>query len=115
MIETLGKLPGDGATHDIQAQDWKKLVDILPAGHSDVEASKIRKMFYPSAQDPDRSGLETCRRSGFLEALNGRDYRALYEFLIERPGFSFPNVHELLRTTKEDGLIIMEVMEHVVR
>lgn len=116
MITTLGRLPGD-ASHYVQAQDWEKLATTLSTRTTDVEVAKIRRLFYPSKteQKADPTVPGKRRRAGFLEALNDAGYRTLYQFLIESPHFSFPDVHRLIRTPKDEGQIMMDIMAHVVR
>lgn len=116
VITTLGKLPGD-ASHYIQARDWERLAAILPTRNTDVQVATIRHLFYPSKaeQDSNPTAPGTRRHTGFLEALDDKGYRAFYEFLIESPYFTFPDVHKLLRTPKGEGQMMMDVMTHVVR
>ncbi|RMJ17726.1 hypothetical protein CDV36_002609 [Fusarium kuroshium] len=106
-LESLSELPKECA-YSLQASDWAKLAEALPNGHTEME---VRRLFYPS-QPSDESNL--TRRQGLLSELNDDAYTRVYRRIVDRPGLVFPDVQKLLKTTKEEGRIMMQVLTHVV-
>ncbi|RSL74742.1 hypothetical protein CEP53_000009 [Fusarium sp. AF-6] len=72
---------------------------------------EVRRLFYPG-QPSDESNL--TRRQGLLSELNDDAYTRVYRRIVDRPGLVFPDVQKLLKTTKEEGRIMMQVLTHVV-
>ncbi|RSM02009.1 hypothetical protein CDV31_011092 [Fusarium ambrosium] len=106
-LESLSELPKE-CVYSLQASDWAKLAEALPNGHTEME---VRRLFYPS-QPSDEFNL--TRRQGLLSELNDDAYTRVYRRIVDRPRLVFPDVQKLLKTTKEEGRIMMQVLTHVV-
>ncbi|KAF7561207.1 hypothetical protein G7046_g2927 [Stylonectria norvegica] len=116
VLDTLREMPGN-MPNTLSATDWAKMVTALPNGYSAME---VKTLFYPGQQEKvepvteeaPSEGLE--RRKDFLEEVCHRDYHRLCHYLSQRLETRFPDVQRLLKTTKEEGKIMMQVMTHVV-
>ena len=107
MLSTLTQLPGVPADK-LSAADWAMFSTSLPAGYTDAQAAEL---FYPGRE----AGTATRRRPDFLAMLGDDDYRKVYEHVAgSRPRLRFVDVQSLLRTSKEDGRVMVQVLSHVV-
>lgn len=80
----------------------------------------MTELFYPGQREesdslvPDMHGTVLQRRRGFLEEMSSDAYHSVYHHICEHPEIVFSDVQKLLKTTKEEGRIMMQVMTHVV-
>lgn len=120
-LDTLRDLP-QSAADTIQSSDWAKLADRL---HGDsYGAAEIRQLFYPSkdsdGNDPARVTTlptpETSRQARFFSSLDSKEYYNLYVHVLQHnPPLSFPDVQSFLGIKRDEGEIMIKVMDHVVR
>ncbi|KAF2178765.1 hypothetical protein K469DRAFT_598717, partial [Zopfia rhizophila CBS 207.26] len=54
-------------------------------------------------------------REGFLAVLSNESYYHVYDTVVTTSRITFPDVHGLLKTTKDEGRIMMRVMSYVVQ
>ncbi|KAH6880649.1 hypothetical protein B0T10DRAFT_411653, partial [Thelonectria olida] len=116
VLNVLENLPGDTA-EQVHATDWAKIAATLPLNHT---VTDVKRLFYPeelkepnsSAYGQHRGALR--RREGFLDEMDDVDYEAVYHHISKQPEMEFPEVQKLLKTTKEEGRIMMQVMTHVI-
>ncbi|KAF2176502.1 hypothetical protein K469DRAFT_606923, partial [Zopfia rhizophila CBS 207.26] len=54
------------------------------------------------------------RREGFLTALNNEAYQRAYDLVVTTTEISFPDVHGLLKTTKDKERTMMRVISYIV-
>lgn len=107
VLSTLMQLPGVPADK-MPAADWAMLSTSLPAGYTDAQAGEL---FYPGQE----ASTATRRRPDFLAMLGDDDYRKVYERIAGgRPRLRFVDVQSLLRTSREDGRVMVQVLGHVV-
>ena len=92
---------------EILAEDWARLSASLPVGYTDAH---VHELFYLDGE----SRTVTKRRPGFLSMLADETYGKVYEQIRKTPRLQFVIVHGLLRTSKEDGRIMVQVLNHVV-
>ncbi|KAH7471456.1 hypothetical protein FOMA001_g13813 [Fusarium oxysporum f. sp. matthiolae] len=125
ILETLRALPAS-ASESIQISDWTMLACSLRSDTYD--ATDVHQVFYPkedsnngesnpnlSASSTIKSGPKTPRRSGFLSSLDKETYDHLCHYLQQNLTLRFPDLQPLLRIKKEEGEIMAQVMDHVVR
>lgn len=117
-LATLEALPGDG-DKNVHRTDWDKLVASLPTDRVRDKARVIRTFFYPpqgkkSASAASSAGSTGPRRNGLLKGFSSDDYRRVCEYLVENPSTAFPNVSAILTLRKEEGSLLVHIMEHVV-
>ncbi|KAG7425014.1 hypothetical protein Forpi1262_v014198 [Fusarium oxysporum f. sp. raphani] len=93
------------------------------------DATDVHQVFYPkednkngdgnpnkpSASSTAKSVPKASRRSGFLSSLDKEAYDGLCRHLQQNLTLRFPDVQPLLRIKKEEGEIMTQVMDHVVR
>ncbi|KAH7142822.1 hypothetical protein B0J13DRAFT_51061 [Dactylonectria estremocensis] len=116
VLNTLNDLPGNSADN-VYTTDWAKIVATFPVGYS---AREVKRLFYPRqleesdslVQDMHGHGLR--RRSGFLEEMSDDAYHSVCHHICGHREMLFPDVQKLLRTTKEEGRTMMQVMTHVI-
>jgi hypothetical protein len=106
VLSTLAQLPGIPAD-EMAAADWALLSESLPDGYTDTH---VRELFYPDRE----SGAAAKRRPGFLSVLGDDAYKQVHERIRGTPRLRFVNVHSLLRTSKEDGRVMVQVLNHVI-
>ncbi|KAJ9413916.1 hypothetical protein QL093DRAFT_2569888 [Fusarium oxysporum] len=88
VLETLRALP-TSTSESIQISDWNVLAGSLKSDTYD--AADVHQVFYP------KGAATTARRSGFLSSLDKEAYDAL------------------LKIKKEEGEVMAQVIDHVVR
>jgi hypothetical protein len=94
------------------------------------DATDVHQVFYPRedsknhgdsnpgepvASSTVKPAPKTNRRSGFLSALDKEAYDSLCRHLKQNLALRFPDVQPLLQIKKEEGKIMAQVMDHVVR
>jgi len=77
----------------------------LPRGRS---PQQVQDIFYP----PGR--VTATRRADFLSTLDDKTYRQTCEHISVSSDTRFPDVCQLLKTTKDEGRIMMRAISHVV-
>lgn len=104
------------AVDNVYAPDWAKL-----AGLPDAYAqSEVLQLFYPKEGDeaiasvPKGVQIGLRRRKGFLQEASDEAYHKMFQRISGGPRLRFRDVQGLLRTTKDEGRIMMQVMMHVV-
>ncbi|KAI8665188.1 hypothetical protein NCS56_00954000 [Fusarium sp. Ph1] len=107
VLKSLAELPGECAD-SLHASDWAKLAEALPIGRTEMD---VQQLFYPSQAKNESS---TTRYHGFFLELGDEAYSRTYHRIVDCPRLVFPNVQKLLKTTKEEGRIMMQVLTHVV-
>ncbi|KAJ4211589.1 hypothetical protein NW759_012500 [Fusarium solani] len=107
VLESLAELPEECAD-SLQASDWAKLAEALPTGHPEMH---VQRLFYPG-QAKGESRATRCH--GLFLELGDEAYSRTYHRIADRPRLVFPNFQKLLKTTKEEGRIMMQVLTHVV-
>ncbi|EXA30946.1 hypothetical protein FOVG_17723 [Fusarium oxysporum f. sp. pisi HDV247] len=126
ILETLRALPVS-TSESIQISDWTMLARSLRSDAYD--ATDVHQVFYPkednkngdgnpnkpSASSTAKSVPKASRRSGFLSSLDKEAYDGLCRHLQQNLTLRFPDVQPLLRIKKEEGEIMTQVMDHVVR
>lgn len=118
VLETLKTLPGDGESK-VQKADWDKLVANLPRDKDIDKTRIIRDFFYPPRGKKTKSasrsgGGTTSRRGELLVSLSNDEYKAVCDFLVEHPRTAFPDASAFFNIRKEEGGVMVQVMEHVV-
>jgi hypothetical protein len=73
----------------------------------------IQRLFYPESEGNTEMNIPELRRQDFFPTADNKVYEKLYEFTLSRPDLSFPNIHSLLKTTKQEGKVMSIVMSHV--
>lgn len=114
------------ASDSIQISDWTMLACSLKSDTYD--ATDVHQVFYPkedgnngdstpnsSAPSTVKPVQKTSRRSGFLSSLDKEAYDSLCRHLQQNLTLRFPDVQPLLRIKKEEGEVMAQVMDHVVR
>ncbi|KAF4459450.1 hypothetical protein FALBO_13802 [Fusarium albosuccineum] len=115
VLKSLGDLPGE-CIDSLHASDWAKLAAALPKGYTSTD---VQKLFYPERTDElqlpsqERHQSGETHHKGFLLELSDESYSQVYRHILDRPT-PFPDVKRILRITKEEGRILMQVMTHVV-
>ncbi|UPK91321.1 hypothetical protein LCI18_002256 [Fusarium solani-melongenae] len=114
VLETLKTLPTPAA-ESIQVSDWAKLVTGL--GNNTYTATDVRRLFYPrDSSDGDDSAAPTSRQASFFGSLDKKSYHDLFRHVLQHhPALPFPDVQSLLGIKKDEGKIMIRVMDHVVR
>ena len=105
-LRTLEGLPGNVAKV-LSADDWKLLVAEAPLGAS---RQAREELFFPAQSN----GAGRRRRKGFLERVSDSDYKDIFEHVLSDLSLEFPDIASLLKTSKSEGKIIAQVVEHVV-
>ena len=105
-------LPAKDAAKRLHAGDWQRLVTMRPEGHGNAPKSAMQQCFFPSREGKPRIGGHRPR--GFLSAFTDEEYKDTYRFLVDNPSIFFPDVRALLRTSKEEGRMMIQVLTHVV-
>lgn len=88
----------------------------MPQPYSQSDASRL---FYPTEGEAVNAvslgQLEDRprRRKGFLQEASDEDYQRIYARVASSP-LPFPDVQALLKTSKDEGRVMMQVMTHVV-
>jgi hypothetical protein len=67
-------------------------------------------LFYPDRE----SRATTKRRPGFLSVLGDDAYEQVYKCIRETPRLRFVNMHSMLRTSKENSRVMVQVLNHVI-
>ncbi|EGU83467.1 hypothetical protein FOPG_18980 [Fusarium oxysporum f. sp. conglutinans race 2 54008] len=125
-LETLRALPAS-APDSIKISDWTMLACSLKSDTYD--AADVHQVFYPkeesnnngdnnptsSAPSTTKPAQKTSRRSGFLSLLDKEAYDSLCRHLKQNLTLRFPDVQPLLQIKKEEGEVMAQVMDHVVR
>ncbi|KAM0361982.1 hypothetical protein ACHAO7_011539 [Fusarium culmorum] len=126
VLETLRALPAS-TSESIQISDWNVLAGSLKSDTYD--AADVRQVFYPkgdgnnnddsnSSPSPPstiKPAQKTARRSGFLSSLDKEAYDGLCRHLQQNLTLRFPDVQPLLKIKKEEGEVMAQVIDHVVR
>ncbi len=73
----------------------------------------IQKLFYPESESNTEINIPELRPRDFFPMADNKTYKKLYEFMLSRPDLSFPNIHSLLKTTKQEGKVMSIVLSHV--
>ena len=81
-------------------------------GHGNAPKFAVQECFYPSREGKPRIGSH--RPQGFLSAFTDEEYKDTYRFLVDDSSITFPDVRALLRTSKEEGRMMIQVLTHVV-
>lgn len=93
------------------------------------DAADVHQVFYPkgggnsnddstsspSAPSTIKPVQKTARRSGFLSSLDKEAYDGLCRHLQQNLTLRFPDVQPLLKIKKEEGEVMAQVIDHVVR
>ncbi|KAL6366314.1 hypothetical protein LRP88_00062 [Fusarium phalaenopsidis] len=69
----------------------------------------------PSVPSTGKPSTKATRRTGFLTSLDKEAYDSLCRHLQQNLTLRFPDVQPLLRIKKEEGEVMAQVMDHVVR
>ncbi|KAF5002984.1 hypothetical protein FDECE_10458 [Fusarium decemcellulare] len=115
VLTSLSDLPGE-CIDSLHASDWAKLAAALPKGYT---STYVQKLFYPERTDELQSPSQEMHQSGetrhkgFLLELSDESYSQVYRHILDRPT-PFPDVKRVLKITKEEGRILMQVMTHAV-
>ncbi|KAK7582957.1 hypothetical protein V3481_012251 [Fusarium oxysporum f. sp. vasinfectum] len=126
VLETLRALP-TSTSESIQISDWNVLAGSLKSDTYD--AADVHQVFYPKGDgnnnDDSKSSpsapstikplQKTARRSGFLSSLDKEAYDGLCRHLQQNLTLRFPDVQPLLKIKKEEGEVMAQVIDHVVR
>ncbi|KAH7459119.1 hypothetical protein FOMA001_g20261 [Fusarium oxysporum f. sp. matthiolae] len=127
VLETLRALP-TSTSESIQISDWTVLAGSLKSDTYD--AADVHQVFYPkedgnnnnddsksnpSAPSTTKPVQKTARRSGFLSSLDKEAYDGLCRHLQQDLTLRFPDVQPLLKIKKEEGEVMAQVIDHVVR
>ncbi|KAK2667228.1 hypothetical protein RAB80_017649 [Fusarium oxysporum f. sp. vasinfectum] len=126
VLETLRALP-TSTSESIQISDWNVLAGSLKSDTYD--AADVHQVFYPkgdgnnnddsksspSAPSTIKPVQKTARRSGFLSSLDKEAYDGLCRHLQQNLTLRFPDVQPLLKIKKEEGEVMAQVIDHVVR
>lgn len=73
----------------------------------------IQKLFYPESESNTEINIPELRRQGLFPTADDEVYKNLYKFVLLRPDLSFPDIHSLLKITKQEGKVMSTVMSHV--
>lgn len=107
-------MPGE-AIFKINAGDWTSFATRLTIGYTN---GSVKELFYPARLNKDLKNSEKTtnlmRRKYFLKEMDDDEYYDIYHYIIEHPRIVFSKLQSLLKTTKEEGKIMMMVMTHVV-
>lgn len=79
----------------------------------DRTQADIRKLFYPESESNTEINIPELRQRDLFPTADNKVYENLYEFVLSRPDLSFPDIHSLLKTTKQEGKVMSIVMSHV--
>ncbi|RTE68358.1 hypothetical protein BHE90_017263 [Fusarium euwallaceae] len=125
ILETLRALPAS-ASESIQISDWTMLACSLK--NDTYDAADVYQVFYPkedsssgdsnstpSVPSTGKPSTKATRRTGFLTSLDKEAYDSLCRHLQQNLTLRFPDVQPLLRIKKEEGEVMAQVMDHVVR
>ncbi|KAF5965913.1 hypothetical protein FCOIX_12717 [Fusarium coicis] len=126
VLETLRALP-TSTSESIQISDWNVLASSLKSDTYD--AADVHHVFYPkgegnnkddsksspSAASTIKPAQKTARRSGFLSSLDKEAYDGLCRHIQQDLTLRFPDVQPLLKIKKEEGEVMAQVIDHVVR
>ncbi|KAF5230268.1 hypothetical protein FAUST_9889 [Fusarium austroamericanum] len=112
--------------HSIQMADWTKLASALGGTDSYTETT-VRELFYPpsspsshgisqpSSLDALPEGDTSGRQPGLLSPADNAEYHAIYMAIARRSiKLRFPDIQSLLKIKKEDGAVMVRIMDHVV-
>ncbi|KPM41002.1 hypothetical protein AK830_g5533 [Neonectria ditissima] len=115
VLSTLESLPGN-PTDSVYVTDWAKMVAALPNGYSGAD---VKELFYPRQSgelelSAPVDGKSLTRHKGFLEEMNNDEYDGVYRHISQHRDMVFSDVQKMLKTTKEEGRIMMQVMTHVI-
>ncbi|KAL6366018.1 hypothetical protein LRP88_00601 [Fusarium phalaenopsidis] len=124
-IEKRMALPAS-ASESIQISDWTMLACSLK--NDTYDAADVYQVFYPkedsssgdsnstpSVPSTGKPSTKATRRTGFLTSLDKEAYDSLCRHLQQNLTLRFPDVQPLLRIKKEEGEVMAQVMDHVVR
>ena len=76
-------------------------------------AKDVHQLFYAgSSLTPDQVD-PTCRTKNLFVDLEPSHYNSLCFFIMEEPHLAFPDVHRLLKTTKQEGKVMSTILTHV--
>jgi len=84
---------------EVQSNDWAKLASLPP----DRQQDDVQELFFPGSN----------RRRDFLANVDRPTYNEMLEYLIGAPQLKFPDVHALLKTTKQEGRTMSLIVSHV--
>ncbi|KAH7182232.1 hypothetical protein DER46DRAFT_670688 [Fusarium sp. MPI-SDFR-AT-0072] len=93
---------------------WAKLATDL--GNSTYTAADVHQLFYlkDSSNGDDLAALTSCP-TGFFSSLDRKAYYDLFRHIIQHnPTLPFADVQSLLRIKKDEGEIMIRVIDHVV-
>lgn len=110
MLDAVSQL-SHGSPECVTAADWIKLAG-LPQSRT---AEDVQELFYLSQDGSTAVDCLGSRRDGFLTLLDDEAYQRAHDLVATHTGMHFPDVHGLLKTTKDEGRIMMRVMSHVVQ
>lgn len=108
-MNTLASLPGNAAEL-VQLSDWVNLSKSLPISRTEVQ---VHKLFYPS-EPALQINPSAKRRRHFLSGYTNDGYWEVYQHVLLSPDLYFPDLHRVIRLSKDDGRILFLVMSHVV-
>lgn len=108
----------------VQKSDWAKLASSL--GAKPYVTSQVQELFYPKRDNdgnenssvhsstPPNEG--TARRKGFFGSLDEEGYSSLYQCVLKcDPPMQFLDIQSFLNVKKDEGEVMVQVMDHVVR
>ena len=98
MIDSVNAIR-DRCGIEVQSNDWAKLAGL----HPDRRQDDVQELFYPGSK----------RRRDFLANVDRQTYNGMLEYLIGAPQLKFPDVHALLKTTKQEGRTMSLIVSHV--
>jgi hypothetical protein len=90
---------------DVSPSDWAKLARFT----NPRQAEEVQELFFPG-HEGDESRL---RAKGFFADLDDDAYDEMYETVRLHPITAFPDIHALLKTSKQDGKTMSVIMAHV--
>lgn len=90
---------------DVSPSDWVKLARLGPSRRP----RDIKQLFFRDQKDSQAPS----RARGFLGDLNDDEYQEMYDMVREDLTVDFPDVHALLKTSKQDGKTMSVIMTHV--
>jgi hypothetical protein len=73
----------------------------------------ITALFYPEHERDAHSGALRDRRQGFLATLDDKTYEELHSYMLFTSDLRFPDVHSLIRTTRQEGKVMSTIIGHV--
>ena len=79
----------------------------------DRTLENIQKLFYPKSKSNTEINIPELCLWDFFPMADNKIYKKLYKFMLLRPDLSFPNIHSLLKTMKQEGKVISIVLSHI--